>query len=113
MKKEKVVLSKRMHEAICTAIENYSNINALVVDFLNGKENGYFHISIPHVLIEMECKDFVAVVYDLAEIEFKESFEEKKERWKGVISELLEGELVSERKRGLLVQEALKDFGIL
>lgn len=113
MERVKVAISKKMSRAIEDSILNYNgDKDQLVFDYFSGKSRGYLNIKIDSIVMDLSNDEFVGIVWDLVEVEVTESFEEKKEKWKEIIIELKEGELASERKRGYLVEDALKDFGI-
>lgn len=114
MERVKVTISKKMSRAIEDSILNYNgDKDQLVFDYLNRKSSGFVNDKIAPILMKLDSDEFAGIVWNLVDVEVKESFADKKEKWKEIIVELKEGELVSERKRGNLVEEALKDFGIL
>lgn len=114
MERLKVTISKKMSEGIGNSLFNYQgDKDQLVLDYLSGKSRGYFNNKIDPIVMDLSKVEFVGIVWDLVEVEVRESFEEKKERWNRVVEELLESELSSAIKRGKILKKALKDFDIL
>lgn len=91
MERIKVSISKTMSKGIEDSLCNYGgDKDELVVDYLNGKSNGYFNSQIAPVVMNMDSKEFVGILRDLVDVEVVETMDEKKERWNRVIEGLLE-----------------------
>lgn len=114
MEKMKVTISIKMAKGIKDSLCNYNgDKDQLVFDYLSGKSRGYLNDKIDPIVLDLSNNEFAGIVWDLVDVEVVETNGEKKEKWKGIISELKESELPGERKGGDLVERALKDFGIL
>lgn len=114
MEKMKVTISRKVSKGIGNSLLNYrGDKDQLVLDYVSGKSRGYFNNKIDPIVMDLSNNEFAGIVWDLVDVEVVETNGEKKEKWKGIISELKESELPGERKGGDLVERALKDFGIL